>query len=120
MSKSIAAAEAMESHYGTPMNSWAVAVIVSCFFLSLILVSMKYTGRFSKIRWGLIGALTYPLYLLHQFFGFMIFNAAFVGVNTHLLFWGTTIGMIILAYLVHVYLERPLAARMKTGLSRLV
>jgi peptidoglycan/LPS O-acetylase OafA/YrhL len=56
-----------------------------------------------------LGAITYPLYLLHETIGFIILNAFTPTVNVHLLFWATTGIMIVAAYGVHALIEKPLA-----------
>ena len=72
-------------------------------------------GRWAHRRWLTAGALTYPLYLIHQNIGFMIFNAAYPAINTHVLFWGTVLLMLGTAYAVHVLIER----RFSPALTRL-
>jgi len=110
---------AFESHYNTVMNSFAVAGIVTTFFIVMILVSLRCTGLLGKTSWLLAGALTYPLYLLHQNIGFIIFNIAYPTINAHLLFWGTIIVVLISAYAVHIFIERRFSSPMKAGLGSL-
>jgi peptidoglycan/LPS O-acetylase OafA/YrhL len=55
-----------EGHYDTSMNRYAVAVIVTAFFLVMLLVSLRRTGFLRHRRWLMLGALSYPLYLVHQ------------------------------------------------------
>lgn len=104
-------------HYRTPMNQFLVVEIVSLFFAIMLLVSVKKTGFVGRISWAAIGALTYPLYLLHQYIGFMIFNAAYPAVNSHVLLWGVILLILCAAYAISV-LEKKISPPFKNALKR--
>ncbi len=107
-----------ERYYHTPMNFWMIVCIITSFFLLFLLIAFKRTGTIGKRRWLLAGVLTYPFYLIHQYVGFMIFNRAFPMINTHLLFWGTILMMLLIAYAVHNGVEKKLAWPMKQTLNK--
>lgn len=107
-----------ESHFNTTMSPYVVAGIVTAFFAVMLLVSLRWTGFFGRRRWVLVGALTYPLYLLHQNIGFMVFNVAYPTVNAHLLFWTTIAVALVSAYAVHLFVERPISPAMKAALNK--
>jgi peptidoglycan/LPS O-acetylase OafA/YrhL len=117
--QSVAGLPIIEERYNTSMSGISVAAIIAMFFLVMLLVSLRRTGAFGRKRWVSVGALTYPLYLLHQNIGYMIFNFAYPEVNVHLVFWGTIILVIGLAYLVHISIEKKLSFSMKVGLDKL-
>lgn len=102
-----------EQHYRTPLDPLVAAGIVTLFFAVMALVALRRTGGLGRRRWLTLGALTYPLYLLHQNIGYMIFNAGYPAVDPHLLLWGTVALMLLASYGVHVLVERRLAARFK-------
>jgi peptidoglycan/LPS O-acetylase OafA/YrhL len=104
-------------HYSTNMNSYVVAAIVTTFFLVMFLVSVRRTGFIGRHQWLMVGALTYPLFLLHENIGFMIFNVAYPTVNPHLLLWGTVIVMLAAAYAIHVLVEKRFSLPLKTALD---
>ena len=110
----------IEKHYHIAMNSYIVAGIITSFFVVMMLVSLKWTGFFGRSRWMVAGALTYPLYLLHQNIGYMVFNVVYPGVNRHLLFWAAILAALISAYAVHLFVEKRFSSPMKTGLNKLV
>jgi peptidoglycan/LPS O-acetylase OafA/YrhL len=64
-----------------------------------------------------IGAVTYPLYLLHQHIGYMIFNRLGGLVTPWLLFAATVAAMVLLAFLVQRYVERPGQRALKLALT---
>lgn len=95
-----------KTQYNTNISAFAVSCIIISFFAMMLLVSLGKTGILGRIRWLLAGVITYPLYLVHQYVGFMVFNIAYPAINPHLLLWGTIICMLGFAYAVHVLVER--------------
>lgn len=120
MFQAVAGLDGFEQHFNTRMSRYTVAGIVLVFFLVMLLVSLRRTGMVGRNRWLLAGALTYPLYLLHQRIGFMLFNAAYPALNPHLVFWGVVALVLALAYAVHVFIEKPFSLPLKAVLNRIV
>lgn len=108
-----------EKHYGTSMSSNVTISIITLFFLIMFLVATRRTGFIGRTRWLMAGALTYPLYLLHQNIGFMIFNHAYPTINPHLLLWGTIILVIGISYTVNTFIEKKYSSPMKNSLNHL-
>jgi peptidoglycan/LPS O-acetylase OafA/YrhL len=108
-----------EKVYNTNMNSYVVVWIVTLFFLVMFLVAIRLTGFFGRTRWLMAGALTYPLYLLHQRIGYMVFNIAYPRINPHLLLWGTIVVMLGLAYAVNILIEKKFSLLMKNAINHL-
>lgn len=101
------------------LSPYIIATIISAFFAVMSLVSFKRTGMLGHSNWIWIGALTYPLYLIHQNIGFMIYNATYTVFNPYVLFWGLVIGILIFSYAIHILVEKPLARIMKSNLYKL-
>ncbi len=118
--QSIRVLPTVERHYNTPVSSYVVAGAVTAFFAVMFLIAARRTGTISRRRWTVAGAMTYPLYLLHQVIGFAVFNLAYPSVNPHVLLWTTIALMLALAYAVHVTVERRFSARLRDGLLRSV
>jgi len=100
-----------------PPPRWpAVVLLVACF----VLVAAVALGRLSWVRgrWlVVVGALTYPLYLLHVELGAAMIQRWQGSVPAPLLVGAVTGAMIVLAWLVHRYVERPFAPLLRRGLS---
>jgi len=109
-----------EKFYKTNMSGYVVAGLVTAFFCVMLLVSLRRTGVIGRNRWLLAGVLTYPLYLLHQNIGFMVFNIAYPTVNPHLLLWSTITVVVGLAYAVHIFVERTVSLPMKNAINHSV
>jgi peptidoglycan/LPS O-acetylase OafA/YrhL len=106
-----------ETYYQTTVNTNIVFSIITLFFLGMLLVSLRRTGSLARHRWPLAGALSYPVYLLHQNIGYIIFNRFYPAIDPHALLWGTVILVLAAAYAVHVLVERRLSSRMKMALT---
>jgi len=109
-----------EEHFNTDMSRYVVTVIITTFFLVMLLIALRRTGFFGRNRWLLAGTLTYPLYLLHQNIGFMVFNIAYPAINPHLLFWGAIAAALGAACVVNILVERRYAQPMKVALNNLI
>jgi peptidoglycan/LPS O-acetylase OafA/YrhL len=107
----------LESRFQTTMNPYAVVSIITAFFLVMLAVSLRLSGPLGRRPWLVLGALTYPVYLLHQKLGYMVFNLAYPAVNSHVLLIGTIAAVLGLAYAVHVFVEKRFSPPMKNWLN---
>ena len=109
-----------ENDYNTNMSHYMVASLVTFFFVAMLLVSLRRTGFLGRNRWILLGSLTYPLYLIHQNIGYIIFNMGYPALNSNVLFWGTIICVLMTAYIVHNYVEKKISSPMKSAINKVV
>ena len=109
-----------ERHFDTEMNPFVVAAIIAAYFVVMLLIATRRTGGFGRRRWMMAGALTYPLYLIHQNIGYMAFNIAYPALNPHLVFWCTLVLVLALSHLVHVQIERRYADALKRACGRIL
>lgn len=103
---------------GRTMDSKPAVVLVSLGFLVVIVLAL---GGLNWVRgkWLTVaGAVTYPLYLLHE-------NIGWTGIRLlrhHLSPWALvavmTLGMLVASWLVHRFIERPLSPILKRGITR--
>jgi peptidoglycan/LPS O-acetylase OafA/YrhL len=94
------------------------AACVTVFFVVMALIANGVTDR---IRWRWLttaGALTYPLYLLHEQIGLTVITAARPYLPAWVLLAATVVGLLLFAYLVHRLVERPAAKRLRRALLR--
>ncbi len=109
---------AVSENVGHPLHIWYGAAFVTGCYALLIAAAL---GRLNLVRWrGLttLGALTYPLYLLHEDIGWGLFVRLHGTVPAWALVGGVTAMFLCAAWLVHRFVERPLARYLKRGLSR--
>jgi peptidoglycan/LPS O-acetylase OafA/YrhL len=99
---------------------WPVVVLITAFFVVMAIVA---THRLDGIQWRwlpLAGALTYPLYLIHQDIGFTAFsylkNLAPAWVIAGLVY----LAMLGIAWLIHRGVEQPFAPLLRRKLTAAV
>lgn len=109
----------MSTHYATSFDAAVVASVITGFFIVMLLISTRKTGRFAECEWALLGSLTYPLYLVHETIGYLIFGKLYAAMNIHVLFWSVIVLMFGFSYLVTVHVERKFSVPMKTALTHL-
>jgi peptidoglycan/LPS O-acetylase OafA/YrhL len=99
---------------------WQVVVILTAFFVVMALVA---THRLDRVRWPWLtvaGALTYPLYLIHQDIGFTVFTYLRGDIPATALVALTFAGVLALSWLIHVAVERPVAPLLRAKLTEAV
>lgn len=99
--------------------SWNVMVAFSLVAFGVMLaVSL---GAFDRIQWKWLtvaGALTYPVYLLHQEIGFALIHwGRGHGIAIKVILPAALAIVLLLAWIVHRYAERPLSALLKRMLD---
>jgi peptidoglycan/LPS O-acetylase OafA/YrhL len=106
---------------GWPVSHAPAKVLVTLAFLAVLVVALGWTDR---IRWRWLtvaGALTYPLYLLHQRIGYVIMRRTYeagLDIPIWAILVGTAVFMLLLAYAVHRIVERPLSRLLRDALRR--
>jgi peptidoglycan/LPS O-acetylase OafA/YrhL len=80
-------------------------LIITVFYVFFFLIVFNKTARIRCDFFIFLGALTYPLYLLHSRIGFVAFNAGYSHVNRYVLLAGILTAICYLAYLVHAKIE---------------
>lgn len=84
--------------------------IVASFYVFFYWLATSYRNVKRAGRWWLLmGALSYPLYLLHNYFGktLIVWFSQFASLP--LVLFGVFVFVLVLALLVHLYFERPIS-----------
>ena len=110
--------DAVAQRYSAPFDDAVVVGIIIVIYVVMTLVATGVTSRFARPRFAFAGALTYPLYLVHAYVGFMIFGLLGGLVNRWLLVVGLVATMLLVAYCINRFVEKPLAPRLRTALER--
>jgi peptidoglycan/LPS O-acetylase OafA/YrhL len=93
-----------------------VTVLLTIFFVVMALIA---THQLDRIRWRWLtvaGAMTYPLYLVHQDIGFTVFSYLGGRVSASVLAAATYVAMLALAWLIYRAVERPFAPLLRARL----
>jgi len=97
------------SRYYSSSFSITVALFwISFFYLIFVLIILNKMSWIRSDKLVKIGLLTYPLYLVHQNIGFIVFNAFGESINKYVLLIGLILVMVLVAWLINRLVERPL------------
>lgn len=116
--RAIGFAAQVSARYHQTIHPLPVAVIVTCIFIVMALIASRATVRLQRRWFVAAGALTYPLYLVHAYIGFIVFRLAGHYLDKWLLLALMVATMLGAAYVVHRYAETWLAPVLKSGLTR--
>ncbi|MGK5732483.1 acyltransferase family protein [Streptomyces sp. URMC 124] len=114
----VAAHTRAEGYMGHRVPHWPTAVLLALFFLAVAAVALGRTRRLDHPWLTAAGALTYPLYLIHERVGWLVIRRAAGDVPPAVLLPALLAGMLLTAWLVHRLVERPLAGALRRGLRR--
>jgi peptidoglycan/LPS O-acetylase OafA/YrhL len=107
------------SWYHFSADSNVVIGLVTLFYVVFFMLAFKKLSFIRGEFLVMLGSLTYPLYLLHERIGFVIFKSGHTVVQKHLLLVLIMALMCVLAYTVHVRVEKRFAPQLKKFLERL-
>ncbi|SDS65447.1 Peptidoglycan/LPS O-acetylase OafA/YrhL, contains acyltransferase and SGNH-hydrolase domains [Nocardioides scoriae] len=102
---------------GAPVVPLVSALVVTGGLLAILVCSVGVVSRISW-RWlTFAGALTYPLYLVHGQLGFFLIDTLQPDMGSYAVLAIATAASLVLAYLVHVVVEKPLSPRLRRAVA---
>lgn len=110
---------ALETMYNSNFSAYVTSILIAGFYIVFLLISFGKTQHLSSEKLVKLGVLTYPLYLIHQNIGFIIYHQLGDSVNRYVLLISLVLGMMLAAWLIHKFIEQPLGRWMNTGLKGL-
>jgi peptidoglycan/LPS O-acetylase OafA/YrhL len=108
------------SRYHQSLHAPVIAIAVTVIFIVMTLIALRTTRRLGRPWFAVAGALTYPLYLVHAYIGFVIINLIGRHFNRWVLLVAMIAGMCGGAYAIHRLIEARLAGRLRRVLTALV
>lgn len=95
------------------------AVLTGCYALLLLIITRKL--RLGQATWlGVAGALTYPIYLLHHNMGYLVLQCLGGHVDKYALLATMLVVLLLLAWLLHVFVERPFSKKLGEKVRQLL
>ncbi|MDH6124555.1 acyltransferase [Kitasatospora sp. GP82] len=110
--------QSVQANSAYDLPDWVVAAVIAAFYLLMAGVAL---GWFRRIDWrwlGTAGAVTYPLYLLHEYIGWKLIENLRYTIDPWLLLGALLLVMTAVSWLVNRYIERPLSRSMKVQLRK--
>jgi peptidoglycan/LPS O-acetylase OafA/YrhL len=113
-------ADDFDNYYGTELSRPVLYFIITTFYLLFFCVALGKTKLINKASMAKYGALTYPLYLLHQNIGFLIINKLGHELNRYIILFITLSITILFSWAVNTYIEKKYSKELKVILQNLV
>jgi peptidoglycan/LPS O-acetylase OafA/YrhL len=108
--------EGSNTHLHTQIPVWPALVAVAAFYVVMAGIALGWLR--AEWKWLTVaGAMTYPLYLVHEYIGWAILKSLKDTVPGPLLYVGLITMMLGLAWLINRFFERPVASRLKALLT---
>ncbi|MFF5017699.1 acyltransferase family protein [Streptomyces sp. NPDC001165] len=99
-------------------DPYVILLVVTLAFAAVAAVALGWTRRADWPWLATAGALTYPFYLVHEHLGWFVIRVLHRGLG--LPAWptlvATVLGMLLLAWLMHRFVEKPLGPKLKRAL----
>ena len=92
-----------------PLSGYVVAAVITTFFAFFFAMNSKKGHALKLPGSRLLGALTYPLYLIHAHIGYMIINNFATEQNKVVVWFATLAGVLVMAYALHKIVEIKMA-----------
>ncbi|WP_223650895.1 acyltransferase family protein [Hymenobacter psoromatis] len=103
-----------------PHSVTIVALVIAFIFVFFWLI-VKRKIDMSRFPWlNRLGAITYPLYLLHSNIGYILFQKINYSVNKYFLLISIIGLMLVASYLVHVFIEKRFSSLLGKQMNKLL
>jgi len=112
-------AHRVSDRYHQALHPPVIIAVITVIFVVTTLIAFRVTRRLGRPWFAVAGALTYPLYLIHAYNGFVLFNLLGGAANRWVLLVAMVTGMGCAAYAIHRLVEVPFGPRLKRALIRL-
>jgi len=110
----------LEITFDTEFSMIVFLSILSAFFLLFFVISKKNVViKKDKRIYMMLGAVTYPLYLIHDHIGYILFIHFSSFLNKYVLLVLTILVMLLLAYGIHITVEKKFGKWMKQKMFQL-
>ncbi len=101
---------------GERVNLTVAFAILCGYFLVMVAVALGWLNWIRLPALALVGALTYPLYLLHQTNGSLVVGLLHDDMPRWLLLTGLVAALLVASLAIHLLIERPVGRAMRRGL----
>jgi peptidoglycan/LPS O-acetylase OafA/YrhL len=112
-------ARRVSGRYHQALHPAVIVAIITVIFIVMTLIAVRATRQLGRPWFAVAGALTYPLYLVHAYIGFVLFNRFGDGADRWVVLAAMVAGLSGAAYAIHQLVEVRFAPRLKRALVRL-
>lgn len=90
---------------GVEFSGVTIGLIISLFFVFFLVLNSEKISQLELPKSALLGALTYPVYLIHGNFGYMFISRYGTEQNKLIIYSATMVIVFVVAYLMHSIIE---------------
>lgn len=116
--QNIAFGTIMSGWFAEPFSPWVLVPANLIFFALFCVIALTKTNPLRNKVFLYLGVLTYPLYLIHQFVGYLWLTYAASWANHYLLLGVTVATMLAAAWAIHHWVEKPLSKVLHRHLNK--
>ena len=98
-------AESLSASKGVEYSAYGIAAVITAFFIFFIVQNLKHIQDLRLPMSRTLGALTYPMYLIHAHFGYMVLSRFATEQNKALAYALTVSTVLAIAYAMHQFIE---------------
>lgn len=109
MSFSIEKSYISEIKRGVTYSSWIIAAAIASFFAIFAFINTTAGANLKLPGSRLAGGLTYPIYLIHAYFGYMVLTRFANEQNKFVVYFICIAIVMVVAYLIHICVEKKMA-----------
>ncbi|MCY0923824.1 acyltransferase [Streptomyces sp. H27-G5] len=98
------------------LPAWPARIVIAVGFLAMAAIAL---GLLDRIQWSwlsTVGAITYPLYIIHMTAGITLIHHFRGKMPAYALVGTVTAAMLVVAWLIHRFVERPLSRRLRSAM----
>lgn len=110
----------MEDIYNTSFSAAVIVSSLTCFFIIFTLIASRRLVLPEHSIIIAMGAITYPLYLIHQKIGYLLLNNYSELYEDHILIFGVALFMIIISYFVYRIIVYPFMKYIKNMINKIL
>ena len=110
----------LQNDLNIQFSSFIICFHIFLFFLIFYFLTTGLLNRINSPKLYYLGVLTYPLYLIHQNIGYIIFENFNGVINKYLLVFLTIIFMLLVSLFISMKLEKLISSFLKKLLLRIV
>jgi len=96
------------------------SILISFYFIFFAVSNNVFLINKDKKIYNVMGGVTYPLYLIHSYIGYIIFNNLYALMNKYVLLLSTVLLMILFSYIIHIFIEKKLGKYMKKQILQFI
>ncbi|MER5777449.1 acyltransferase [Streptomyces sp. NPDC002039] len=104
------------SELGDRLPIWPAQLIIAIGFLVMAAIALGWLDRIQWSRLSTIGAITYPLYIIHMAAGITLIHHFRDKMPAHALVGTVTAAMLVVSWLIHRFVERPVSRRLRSAM----